>query len=123
MNKPILIFDGDCGFCTTAANYVSKRSRVQMRIIPWQFADLAALGLTKAQAQSKVQLVVSGETYTGHLCFAKLLELQPQPLRIMGAILRTKPFSWIAALGYWLVARYRHKLPGGTPACQLNNPD
>lgn len=123
MQQSILVFDGDCGFCTTTANFISQHSRVLLETIPWQFADLAALGLTEDQAKSKVQLVVSGKTYSGHLCFAKLLELQPQPFRAVGIILRTKPFAWFAALGYWLVARYRHKLPGGTPACLLKTPD
>lgn len=120
MTKPILVFDGDCGFCTTAANFVLRRSKTDIEIIPWQFADLGTLGLSQAEASAKVQLVISGTHFSGHLCFAKLLELQPIPLRSLGWLLRTEPVSSLARFGYWLIARYRHRLPGGTPACNLN---
>jgi len=42
-----------------------------------------------------------------------------RPWRFLGHLLVTPPFSWVAAVGYALVARYRHLLPGGTPACAL----
>ena len=41
----------------------------------------------------------------------------------MGQLLVTPPFSWAAALGYTLIARFRHRLPGGTAACALPRPE
>jgi len=38
---------------------------------------------------------------------------------ILGRVLLFPPISWISALGYRIIARYRHFLPGGTPACKL----
>jgi predicted DCC family thiol-disulfide oxidoreductase YuxK len=35
-----------------------------------------------------------------------------------GWVLLVPPVSWVAPLGYRLVARYRYRLPGGTPACK-----
>jgi hypothetical protein len=43
-------------------------------------------------------------------------------LRFAGFLLATPPFSIVAALGYNVLARYRHRLPGGTPACALPRP-
>ena len=39
--------------------------------------------------------------------------------RAFGALLLAPPVSWFARPGYWLVARYRHRLPGATDACRL----
>ena len=44
---PWLAFDGDCGFCTTSATWVSerlhRRGGPNAELRPWQFTDLAAL--------------------------------------------------------------------------------
>lgn len=116
----VLIFDGDCGFCTTTANYIKAHSSVAIEIQPWQWIELADFGLTKEQASAKVQLVVDGQVYAGHKSFAMILRIQKQWwFKLLGAILVIPPFSWGARLGYFYVAKYRHKLPGGTPACAL----
>lgn len=116
----VLIFDGDCGFCTTTANYIKAHSSVELEIQPWQWIELVDYGLTKEQAAAKVQMVVDGQVYGGHKAFAKILRIQKQWwFKLLGAILVIPPFSWGARLGYYFVAKYRHKLPGGTPACAL----
>jgi predicted DCC family thiol-disulfide oxidoreductase YuxK len=38
--------------------------------------------------------------------------------RIAGRILLLPGISWMAAHTYRLIATNRHRLPGGTPACQ-----
>lgn len=116
----VLIFDGDCGFCTTTANYIKANSSVAIEIHPWQWIELAAYGLTKAQASLKVQMFANGKTFGGHKAFAKLLRIQKQWwFKLLGGILVIPPFSWGARVGYYFIAKYRHKLPGGTPACAL----
>ena len=116
----VLIFDGDCGFCTTSANYIKTNSSSPIEIQPWQWADLSDFGLTEAEASAKVQMVVDGEVFAGHAAFATILRLQKQWwFKLLGAILVIPPFNWGARLGYFYVAKYRHKLPGGTPACAL----
>ena len=128
MSQPgiVLIFDGDCGFCTSAANAVVKRSVPPVTAIAWQFANLSEFGLTAAQAQQRVYVVSQSDevgirTFGGHLAFAQLLVLQPNwVLRLLGRLLKYPPVSWVGALGYALVARFRHRLPGATPACSLN---
>jgi predicted DCC family thiol-disulfide oxidoreductase YuxK len=116
----VLIFDGDCGFCTTTANYIKKHTSTPMEIHPWQWIDLSAYGLTKEQASAKVQVYEDGKNYAGHAAFAKILRLQKQWwFKLLGAILVIPPFSWGARVGYHFVAKYRHKLPSGTPACEL----
>ena len=116
----VLIFDGDCGFCTSTANYIKTQSSTAIEIEPWQWVELSKFGLSKEKAASKVQLFAGGKTYAGHLAFAKLLRLQKQwRFKFLGGILVIPPFNLAARLGYFYVAKYRHKLPGGTPACAL----
>jgi predicted DCC family thiol-disulfide oxidoreductase YuxK len=118
--QAVLIFDGDCGFCTTTANFIEHRSSTPIEIHPWQFIDVTKYGLTEAQVSAKVYMVVNGQAFAGHEAFAQILILQRNLfLRALGRTLMAPPFSWLARPGYALVAKYRHKLPGGTPACKI----
>lgn len=115
-----LIFDGDCGFCTSAANWAVAQSKFAIVAVPHQRTDLAQFGLDSSRAAAKVQLNVDGENFAGHRCFAKILRLQPSRiLRGLGVVALLPVVSQIAAAIYWLVAKNRHRLPGGTPACKL----
>lgn len=116
----LLIFDGDCGFCTTTVEWLRKNLPAMPAAEPWQFVDLEHWGLSEAEAAERVWLVTPTRQYGGHLAVSALLRHQPTAgLRFLGWVLRTPPFSILAALGYSLTARYRHRLPGGTPACQM----
>lgn len=118
--KPVLIFDGDCGFCTTTANLIREKSSTPIEIHPWQFIDVTKYGLTQAQTMDKVFVVEGVKTFGGHRAFAKILLLQNNPLiKLVGALIMYTPLAWLARPGYRLVAKYRHKLPGGTPACKI----
>jgi len=119
-NRAVLIFDGDCGFCTSTANFIERKSSSSIEVHPWQFIEVSKFGLTEAQVSSKVYMVVNGESFAGHAAFAQILIQQRNLLiRAVGHLLMYPPLSWIARPGYALVAKYRHKLPGGTPACKM----
>jgi predicted DCC family thiol-disulfide oxidoreductase YuxK len=121
--KPVLIFDGDCGFCTTTANWIEKRSLTPVEIQPYQWAKLADYGLTEKEAADKVQLVFDGKIFAGHHCMAKLLLIQPNALlKFLGALMVTPGIDPISAKVYAWIAANRHKLPGGTPACKMPRP-
>ena len=115
-----LLFDGDCGFCTSTANYIVRHSTFPVTAVPWQFADTLDYGLTPAQTADRVWLVIGDERFGGHLAFAHLLFNQRNVLlRVIGWVLTVPPFCWLGSIGYALVARFRHLLPGGTPACKM----
>jgi len=119
-NKITLIFDGDCGFCTSAANQIVKRSKPKVVALPWQFTELSEYSLTQDQVADQVYLVIDEEAFGGHEAFAMVLRVQPNSgLRLLGKVMMSRYASWLAAPSYRLVARFRHKLPGGTPACKL----
>ena len=115
-----LIFDGDCGFCTTAVQWLRRSLPRAPTTVPFQWADLGRFGLTEEQARSRVWFVVGGQQYGGAAAVAAILRGQPNPgLRVLGWLGTVPPWSWAAEAGYRLVARYRYRLPGGTPACRL----
>ena len=116
----VLIFDGDCGFCTSAANFVVARSSVPIDAVAWQLTDVSDFGLTEAQTAARVYFVAGGEAFGGHLAFAQILLAQRNwVLKVVGWLLTVPPFCWLGSIGYALVARFRHRLPGGTPACAV----
>ena len=116
----VLIFDGDCGFCTSTSNFIAARSSVPIEAHPWQLIDVGLYGLNQEQVAAKVYFVVGGRAFAGHEAFAQILLAQRNALlKVVGFLLMHPPFSWLARPGYSLVARYRHKLPGGTPACEM----
>ena len=121
-----LIYDGDCGFCSTAVRWLERTLPAMPAAVPSQWADLAAFGLTAEEASERAWLVTTDSAgrprhqYGGHRAFSALLRRQPRASwRFAGWLLVTPGFSAIAAVGYKLITRYRHRLPGGTPACRV----
>jgi predicted DCC family thiol-disulfide oxidoreductase YuxK len=117
--QPVLVYDGDCGFCTTSVRFAERRIGVRARVTPWQFADLAALGTTRERAGHEVLWIEDGRAYGGAQAVAKLLIAAGPPWSLPGVLLRVPPLRWAAHWVYRLVAAGRHRLPGGTPACSL----
>jgi predicted DCC family thiol-disulfide oxidoreductase YuxK len=119
MNRPVLLFDGDCAFCTSCVGLVEKRIRPDAEIVAWQFADLAELGVSEEQATEALQWIqADGSVRSGHEAIAAMLSASGPTWRIISRILLLPGIAWIAAQAYRLIADNRHRLPGGTPACQ-----
>ena len=111
------VYDGDCGFCTSSV-HLMERLRIRADVvIPWQHADLDALGLTAEECRAAAQWVGDSRR-SGHLAFAAVLEASG-PWRPVGLLLRAPGVSWLAARVYDWVAAHRMSLPGGTPACAV----
>lgn len=119
-SEAVLIFDGDCGFCTTVANYLTKRTKFPVKAEAWQLTDLNQYGLSPEQTAAKVYFVTTKGVVAGARAMALLLSAQNNFFYyLMGKLISVPPFSWLAIPAYALIAKYRHKLPGGTPACKL----
>lgn len=120
MTRPVLLYDGDCAFCTTCVHFVERRIRPEAEIVAWQFADLTELGVSAEEAAAAVQWVEpDGGVRAGHEAIAAMLAAAGPIWRSAGRLLLLPGISWIAARVYRLVASNRHRLPGGTPACEL----
>lgn len=113
-----LVYDGSCGFCTASVGLVPALRLSAGEVVPWQQADLAALGLTADQCRRAVQWVApDGAVSAGAAAVTGLMLASGLPWRLLGAALRLPPLRWLADAGYRLVAANRSRLPGGPPAC------
>ncbi|HEY0537805.1 MAG TPA: DUF393 domain-containing protein [Actinoallomurus sp.] len=119
MARPILLFDGDCGFCTTSARFIERHVPSTAEILAYQFADLEALGTTADRASREVLWVRGDQVRGGAQAIAGLLIDAGGLWRVPGLVIRIPPFRWIAAGVYHLITVNRFRLPGGTPACAL----
>ncbi|MDQ0795394.1 thiol-disulfide oxidoreductase DCC family protein [Streptomyces sp. B1I3] len=117
---PVLVYDGDCAFCTTSVNYLMRRLRPKLTVTPWQFTDLDALGVTRRRAQHELLYISpSGTVYGGAQAVAKLL-LRAGGIWVWpGGVLTLPPVRWIAHGIYRIIATRRDRMPGGSPACAM----
>ncbi len=119
----MLIFDGVCGFCTTTANWAQKGFRHGERAEAWQLLGdqvLESFGLSRADVQQAAWWVgADGVRERGHRAAGRALQAGGGWRAAVGWLALTPPTSWLAAGAYRLVVRWRYRLPGGTPACQL----
>jgi predicted DCC family thiol-disulfide oxidoreductase YuxK len=121
---PWLVFDGDCAFCTSSATWIGDRlrqpGRANVRLVPWQFTDLAELGTTAERAQREVLWVTpDGEVLGGAAAVARWLRFRGGGCAVAGRLMEAPVLRTLAAAAYRLVARNRHRMPGGSPACAL----
>src|SRR5262249_30075144 len=118
----LLIFDGDCGFCTASASWLERGLRAPARTVSWQALGedtLADLGLTVEQARQAAWWVdESGLLYKGDEAIGRSLAASGGWRRTAGLVILAPPLRWLAAPAYGLIAHYRYRLPGATPACR-----
>ncbi|OKI03479.1 thiol-disulfide oxidoreductase [Streptomyces sp. CB02923] len=118
--RPVLVYDGDCGFCTTCVRFAERRIRPRCTITAWQFADLAALGVTEERAGHEVLWITpAGTVYGGAQAVAKLLMSARGGWAVPGALLTLPLVRQAARAVYRLIADNRHRMPGGTAACSM----
>ncbi|GAA2306008.1 DUF393 domain-containing protein [Streptomyces caniferus] len=118
--RPVLVYDGDCAFCTSSVRFMERRLRPRCEASPWQFTDLARLGIARQRAEHEVLWVTpTGSVHGGAQAVAKLLMSTPGGWPVVGALLTLPPVRWFAHAAYRIIARNRQRLPGGTAACAL----
>jgi predicted DCC family thiol-disulfide oxidoreductase YuxK len=119
---PLLVYDGDCSFCTTCARWIAASWRSPAQAVAWQQLDadqLDSLGLTLDEVRDAAWWIDGeGGRSRGHLAIARALQAGQGWRAVAGRILLVPPFRWLGAWAYPLIARWRHRLPGGTPACR-----
>jgi len=98
---------------------VERLSR-PVSVLPWQKAALERYGLSETEAREAAWWIDGeGRRERGHRAIGRALAACGGAWTAIGwLLLLPPPAAWIAALGYRFVARYRHHLPGTTPACR-----
>lgn len=121
VTPPVLLFDGDCGFCNRSVNFILERERSPlMQFAPIQSKIgsqlLRRFGIEKP-AMDTVYVIANGEllcrstaalwiagTLREPWCWTCVLLLLPRPLR---------------DLPYRLISRLRQQLSGKLKICQF----
>ena len=117
--KQVLIFDGDCAFCSSSARLLRKMTKNKIAIEPYQKLDLESLDLTAELTSKAVYFVSSGKRFVAAAAIAQTLIESRTLWALVGWFLKLPVIRNIAKPIYYLVAANRHRLPGGTPECQL----
>jgi predicted DCC family thiol-disulfide oxidoreductase YuxK len=116
---PILIFDGDCAFCSSSARALRKMTKNRVAIEPYQFLDLADYSLTEDQTSKAVYFVTPTDTFSAAKAIARCLIDARTPWSVAGFLLNIPVVISVGELVYAWVSKNRHRLPGGTPECSL----
>ena len=117
--RATFVYDGDCGFCTRFATWLAARV-TDVDVVAAQRAPLATWHLTDEDVRASSWFVGPDGTRRGrHLGIAAALEATGRPWAPVGRLVRTRAVAPVAGAVYDWVARNRHRMPGGTPACRL----
>ncbi|MCB0981404.1 MAG: DUF393 domain-containing protein [Acidimicrobiaceae bacterium] len=121
---PVLVFDGDCAFCSSSVRFAQRWIRRMPPVVPYQQMDLEVLGLTPAQCETAVQYVARDHrVYAAEDGVSALLLAAGRGWWLLGALMRVPGIHWLSGVVYRWVARNRHRLPGGTAACEMPLPE
>lgn len=119
---PLLIFDGDCAFCSSTVRFGRRWIGRMPLATPYQTTDVELFGLTAAQCQQAVQYIASDRrVHAGEDAVSRLLLDAGRGWWLLGAVMRLPGIRWLSGVAYRWVAKNRHRLPGGTPACDINS--
>src|SRR5437868_1381149 len=111
VNRPLLVYDGDCGFCGRWIERWRSRTGDRVRYLPFARAGLATRRLIpRAAAKRSVQLVEpAGRVSTGAMAVFRALRRAPG-LRLLTWIGRLPIVRNIAEWVYQRVANHRRTL-------------
>ena len=115
-----LLYDPDCGFCTTAARWLRGRD-LTAEVRPLTHAA-AQRGVDLPRAAREIPWVgPDGTVSYGARAIGLALATSTHPSwRTIGRALASRPGELLATPGYRWVAANRHRLPGGQPSCRLD---
>ena len=114
----VLIYDGDCAFCNRSLQFGLNRLAWFPVYKPFQKLPTNVFGLNRADFEKSIWLVGQSGKFAGHRAAAWILQQQRNPLhKVLGVLIEAG--GPISALAYRLIATNRHRLPGGTEACEI----
>ncbi len=92
-------------------------------VCSWQsIKDLSQYSLTEQEVRERVYFIhESGRAIGAAAGLSEVGLHMKQPWRLIALIVRLPVLSNLVELIYRLVARNRHRLPGGSDECTINN--
>lgn len=114
----VLLVDGDCGFCMRAAGWLAPRT-TGLTITRLQQFDVTQYGLNRVAVEKRLHAVAPDGVRVGSAAIAEALRHGSRSMRVAAALLDAPGVCVLAQLGYTVIARFRHRLPGGSADCRL----
>ena len=110
---PLLLYDGDCAFCSAQAERARRVSGGRVRVEPLQVALEGVPWLPREEALRALQLVDrDGRTYAGAGAIARLLRLTRPVLGTLALGYHLPGVRWLADRAYAFVAKRRYLIAG-----------
>lgn len=107
-NKPIMLFDGDCGFCRHWVGKWRTTTGDKISYAPYQEALESYPQVTEEQCEKAVQLVLpGGEVYSGAHAVFKALSLAQKNSWLLWLYEHQPLFARAAEAFYQWVSRHR----------------
>ena len=119
--RRVLVFDGDCAFCSSIARWAQRRLPKGAGTVPWQYVDdPSEYGLTTEEIREAAYWIDErGRAYRGHEAAAATLREIGGGWSVVAGAMELPGVRDLASIAYELISRNRHRLPGGTPTCRL----
>jgi predicted DCC family thiol-disulfide oxidoreductase YuxK len=119
MASGILVYDADCGFCTTSVVWLAKRRTFEP--LAWQFIDdLARYDLDYEKVSTAAHWIEDDRRVaSGSDAIGSALISRGGIWAWAGRFIRSRLVRPVARVAYRLVATNRHRMPGGTAACKM----
>jgi len=103
----VLLYDGECRFCTASARWLERHAPSGARVQPWQRGDLADLGVSAEQCAEAVQWVGNGRRASGPDALAAYLQSSTGAWRAAGRLLAAPAAQQLARPAYRRLVRHR----------------
>jgi predicted DCC family thiol-disulfide oxidoreductase YuxK len=107
--RVILVYDGDCEFCTRLARWVERHDRIGRVVVkPNQEPGLIeSLGLSREEVDRASWVVVGAARFEGAAAISRVLRELGGVWRVLGSLYLVAPLGWVEDRYYARVARSR----------------
>jgi predicted DCC family thiol-disulfide oxidoreductase YuxK len=108
--KPLLVYDGDCGFCCFWVRRWQRATGIEVDYLPFQDSRVARQfpELPRTQFQAAVQLIDrEGRVYGGAEAVCRLLAYRSNGAWWLWLYQKVPGLSAMAERGYRMIARWR----------------
>jgi predicted DCC family thiol-disulfide oxidoreductase YuxK len=106
-----LIFDGDCGFCTSSVRWL-ERHHGTFHSLPWQqIPDLKSFGLNlEMVTESAIFISDIGKISIGSSAIGEAMKSCSKPISLFGRVVTSRLVEGLAQRAYKLIAKNRGRL-------------
>src|SRR5688500_13587157 len=108
VEKGLLVYDGDCGFCERTASWLRRRLPDGYAVRPSQKLDLDQLGLSRREVHEAAYWIEpDGTLHRGHRAVIRAFEAVGGTIGPLARLTKAWPIDSVASWVYGVIARNR----------------